>query len=74
MNCEQVRELEAAFALDALDEVEHEAVGMHLGGCGGHAGLAEFRAVGILLARETAEGRRLPPTFGAPSPTVPSPL
>lgn len=57
MNCEQVRELEAAFALDALGEVERHAVIAHLDGCREHPKLAEFRAVAITLAGVTSERR-----------------
>lgn len=60
MNCEQVRELEAAFALDALGEVERHAVIAHLDGCGDHPKLAEFRAVAITFASQATDRR--PPT------------
>ncbi len=44
MNCDEVRELLAAFALDALTEDERAAVAEHLEGCALHPELADLRA------------------------------
>lgn len=44
MNCDDVRELLPAYALDALTAEEHEAVRAHLEGCALHPELAELLA------------------------------
>ncbi len=59
MNCEQVRELEGAFALGALETNERTEFLAHLKECGEHDNVAELRAAGILLG-ETAEEQQPP--------------
>jgi len=55
MNCEQVREMEAAFALDVLEGADRIAVLEHLRSCDLHPGAGEYRAVSIALAAQGAE-------------------
>jgi hypothetical protein len=55
MNCDDVRELEAAFALGALDADEFEAVREHLGTCDKHADFVELRAAAIALGTNADE-------------------
>lgn len=50
MNCEQVDELAAVYALDAVDEAERAAIEAHLETCDRHDELAELRAVALGLA------------------------
>lgn len=57
MNCDQVRELETAFALDALDAATREAVAAHVEHCDGHPRLAELRAAAIAISGAVPEGR-----------------
>ena len=55
INCEQVRELEGAFALGALDASERAQVVAHLEICGEHRNIAELRAAGILVGAGVEE-------------------
>lgn len=52
MDCARIRELEAAFALDALDEADARAVREHLAECEGHGEVRElqYAAAGLALA------------------------
>jgi anti-sigma-K factor RskA len=50
VNCDEVRELLAAYALDALSEDERAAVREHLDGCALHPELLELRATIEALA------------------------
>ncbi len=59
MDCEQVRELEGAFALDALDAEDRAAVVAHVDACDEHGNLAELRAAGMLLGATAEE--QMPP-------------
>lgn len=55
MNCDEVRELLPAFALDALADDERLAVRDHLAGCTLHEELLELRAAAAGLAALAAE-------------------
>ncbi|MEX2080757.1 MAG: anti-sigma factor [Dehalococcoidia bacterium] len=57
MNCEMVRELSGAWALDALPEDERLEFEGHIAGCENHADLAGLRAVAasVALAAEPIE-------------------
>ncbi|MGE0600377.1 MAG: zf-HC2 domain-containing protein [Dehalococcoidia bacterium] len=59
MTCEQVRELEGAFALGALEPGEREEVAAHLEACGEHANISELRAAAMMLGASVEE--RQPP-------------
>lgn len=59
MNCDQVRDLLPAYAVDAVEEEEREAIEAHLAGCSLHAEAVELRAVAIGLAALAEE--REPP-------------
>lgn len=50
MNCDEVRELLAAYALDALSDEERSAVAAHLEECELHGDLADWRATAESLA------------------------
>ncbi len=53
MTCEQVRELEAAFVLGALDPGEEAAVRDHIADCNAHGELASNRAAALVIAYTT---------------------
>ncbi|MGE3076272.1 MAG: zf-HC2 domain-containing protein [Dehalococcoidia bacterium] len=59
MTCEEVRELEGAFALGALEPGEAAEVLAHLETCGEHANVSELRAAAMLLDASVEE--RQPP-------------
>ncbi len=59
MNCDEVRELAGAYALDALTEEERRQVNEHLGSCDLHDELAALRATALGLASAAPE--REPP-------------
>lgn len=55
MICDDVRELEAAYALDALGEDERAAVAAHLATCNDHPDLAHMRATVLALGHAAEE-------------------
>lgn len=59
MDCERVRELEGAYALDALDAADTAAVREHLATCDQHGDMAELQSVATGLALASEE--RQPP-------------
>ena len=59
MNCDEVRELAGAYALDALPEEERQQVDEHLRSCDLHDELAALRATALGLA--VAAPEREPP-------------
>ncbi|MPZ98421.1 MAG: hypothetical protein GEU80_03620 [Dehalococcoidia bacterium] len=59
MNCDEVRELLPAYAVDALDSEERAAVEAHLETCDAHGELSEWRDGALQLAYATPE--RAPP-------------
>ena len=66
MICDDVRELEAAYALDALGEDERAAVAAHLATCNDHPDLAHMRATVLALghAAEEEAGHAAPAVRG----------
>jgi anti-sigma-K factor RskA len=50
MNCDEIEELAATYALGALPEAEHAAVSAHLATCGRHPEMRELEAVAASLA------------------------
>lgn len=64
MNCDEVRELLAAYALDALTEEERAAVREHLQDCALHPELVALRSAAEALAG-TAEPAAPPPELRA---------
>jgi anti-sigma-K factor RskA len=79
MDCREAADLLAAYALDALDEAEREAVAAHLAGCGLHGELRGLRAVAASLALAAPEmeppagleRRILAAVAGEPAPPIP---
>ena len=62
MDCEQVSELAASYALRALDRDEHAAVAAHIEECGLHGEIAELRATALAVSA-TAPPRDHPPAL-----------
>jgi len=82
MNCNEVRELLAAYALDAVSESERAAVREHLTGCALHPELTELRATVEALAGIADEvdapanlrARVLALATGVPDARAPAPV
>jgi hypothetical protein len=60
LTCEQVREMDAAYALDALSEADAAAVRAHLVECAGHPELADLHAAAFALAYAVEERQPSP--------------